>query len=134
MLLVLIRTVDLTLCYYDVTCMFQSESTHYSCRNVKELLAQKRCNIWVLSGSNGIRTHNHLVCKRTLNHLAKQAKWLSFVVSTYLYRAFDCMFLSCHVYHHRVTWCHILSHRINIIKHNFCNQLFNWKRCYWPVR
>ena len=27
------------------------------------------------------------VCKRTLNHLAKLAKWLSFVVSTYLYRA-----------------------------------------------
>ena len=29
-----------------------------------------------LSGSdyNGIRTHNHLVCKRTLNHLAKPAK------------------------------------------------------------
>ena len=25
--------------------------------------------------SNVIRTHNHLVCKRTLNHLAKLAKW-----------------------------------------------------------
>ena len=39
------------------------------------------------------RTHNHLVHKRTLNHLAKLAKWLS----TYLYGAFDCMLLSCHV-------------------------------------
>ena len=35
---------------------------------------------------NGIRTHNHLVCKRTLNHLAKwssvrlQTKWLWFRV------------------------------------------------------
>ena len=26
-----------------------------------------------LSDSNGIRTHNHLVCKQTLNHLAKLA-------------------------------------------------------------
>ena len=46
---------------------------------------------------NWIRTHNHLVHKRTLNHLAKLVKWLSCVVSTYLYGAFDCMFLSCHV-------------------------------------
>ena len=27
-----------------------------------------------LSGRNGIRTHNHLVCKQTLNHSAKLAK------------------------------------------------------------
>ena len=26
---------------------------------------------------NGIRIHNHLVCKRTLNRLAKLAKWLN---------------------------------------------------------
>ena len=26
-----------------------------------------------LSNSNGIRTHNHLVCKRTLSHLTKLA-------------------------------------------------------------
>ena len=38
---------------------------------------------------NGIRTHNHLVCKETLNHLAKLARWLSCVLSTYLYNAFD---------------------------------------------
>ena len=30
-------------------------------------------NIWSLSDGNGIRTHNHLVRKRTLNHLAKLA-------------------------------------------------------------
>ena len=29
---------------------------------------------------NGIRTHYHLVCKRTLNHLAKLAKWVCCVV------------------------------------------------------
>ena len=39
----------------------------------------------------------NLVRKRTLNHLAKPAKWFSCVVSTYLYGAFDCMFLPCHL-------------------------------------
>ena len=43
------------------------------CLNVKGCLARGRCYIWSLSDSNRIRTHNHLVCKQTLNHLAKQA-------------------------------------------------------------
>ena len=43
-----------------------------------------------------IQTRNHLVCKQTLKHLAKLAKCLSCVVSTYLYSAFDSMLLSCH--------------------------------------
>ena len=42
-------------------------------------------------------TYNHLVRKQTFNHLAKLAKWLNSVVSTYLYSAFDCIFLSDHV-------------------------------------
>ena len=70
----------LTVCSYHVTYSFQSESTLYSCLNVKELLAQNRRDIWSLNDSNGTRTHNHLVRKRTLNHLAKLAslfKWLS---------------------------------------------------------
>ena len=46
------------------------------CLNVKELLARSRCHIWSLSDSKVIRTHNHLVRKRTLNYLAKLAKWL----------------------------------------------------------
>ena len=49
------------------------------CLNVKEILARSRCHIWSLS-DNDIRTHNHLVPKRTLNHLAKlgslRTKWL----------------------------------------------------------
>ena len=53
-------------------------------------------HIWSLSDGNRIRTHNRLVRKRTLNHLIKLVKWLSCVVSIYLYGAFDCM-LSCHV-------------------------------------
>ena len=63
-------------------CTFESESTLYSCLNVEELLPRSRRDIWHLSDSNGIRTHNHLVRKRTLNHLAKLEKWLSCVVST----------------------------------------------------
>ena len=67
------------------------------CLNFKELLAQSRRHIWSLSDSNETRTHNYLVRKRTLNHLAKLVKWLGCVVSTYLYDAFDCTLLSCHV-------------------------------------
>ena len=53
--------------------------------------------IYLWSDCNWTRTQNHLVLKGTLKHLAKLAKWLSCVLSTYLYGAFDCMFLSCHV-------------------------------------
>ena len=49
-----------------------------------------------LSNCNGAWTHN-LVRKRPHDHLAKLAKWLRYVVSNYLYGAFDCMFLSSHV-------------------------------------
>ena len=43
-------------------------------------LAGSRREIWSLSDCNWIRTHNHLVRKGTLNHIAKLAdlaKWLS---------------------------------------------------------
>ena len=53
--------------------------------------------IWCLSNSNGIRTHNHLVHKQTLNHLAKIFKWLSCAVSAYQYSVFDCILLSCDI-------------------------------------
>ena len=52
---------------------------------------------------NWARTQNHLVLKRTINHLAKLAKWLSCLLSIYLYGAFDCMFLSCQE-HTIVNW------------------------------
>ena len=61
----------MTVCHYHITYAFQSESTLYSCLNIKELLARKRRDIWSLSDINGIRTHNHLVRKRTPNYLAK---------------------------------------------------------------
>ena len=64
---------------------FQSKSTLCSCLNVKEHLARNRSDIWSLSDNNGIQTHNHLVCKRTLNHytkLASLAKWSSVHLQT----------------------------------------------------
>ena len=56
--------------FYHVTYAFQSEFTLYICLNIKELLAQSRLQILSLSDCNWIRTQNHLVRKRTLNHLA----------------------------------------------------------------
>ena len=63
------------------------------CLNIKQLLGRSRHHIWSLIDSTGIRTHNNLVLKRTLNYLAKVAKWLSCVLSTYLHGGFDCMLL-----------------------------------------
>ena len=68
-----------------------------SCLKVNELLAQDRHYIWSLIDSNGIRTQDYLLRKRTLNYLVKLAKLLSCAVSTYLYSVFDCMLLSCYV-------------------------------------
>ena len=79
---VLICMVHLIICYCRVVYAFQSESIIlHSCLNDKEPIARIRRDIWNLSASNGIWTHNDLVRKRTLNHLAKLvslAKWLSF--------------------------------------------------------
>ena len=48
------------------------------------------------SDCKGTQIHNVLVCKQTLKHLAKLAKWFNSVVNTYLYGGFYFMFLSCH--------------------------------------
>ena len=64
-------------CSCHVTYVFQSESTLYSCLDVKGLLSQNRREIWSLSDCHWTRTQNHSVRKRTLNHLAKLAKLLS---------------------------------------------------------
>ena len=64
----------MTVCSCHVIYALQSESTLYSCLNVKELLAQSRCKIWSLSDCRWTWTHNHSVYKQTLNHFAK---WLS---------------------------------------------------------
>ena len=71
----------LTVCDYYVTYAFQSESTLYSCLNVKEPPSRNRRDIWSLSDSNRIRTHNHLIRKRTTSldkwlSVRLRAKWL----------------------------------------------------------
>ena len=65
----------LVVCSYHVSYAFQSESKLYSSLNVKKLLARNRREIWSLSHCNWTRTHNHLVRKGTLNHLAKLASF-----------------------------------------------------------
>ena len=39
-------------------------------RNIKDLYTRNRGVIWSLNETNRIQTHNHLVRKGTLNHLA----------------------------------------------------------------
>ena len=59
----------LIVCSYHVMHLFQSESTLYSCLNVKELLARSRRHIWRLSD-----------CNRT--QMASLAKWLGVRLQT----------------------------------------------------
>ena len=59
-----------------VTYTFQSESTLYSCLNVKELLARNRHKIWRSSDCNWTRTHNHLVCKWLSVRLPTKSLWV----------------------------------------------------------
>ena len=92
----------LTVCSCHATYAFQSDSTLYSCLNVKERLAWNRRDIWNLSEWNWTRTNNHLVHKWKLKHLAQLVKLSSCLVSSYLYSGFDSVFLSCHV---RVSEC-----------------------------
>lgn len=63
---------------------FKGQSTLCNCLNLRDLLVQRRNNIWNLSNCNGSRTHYHLVRKRTLNYLDKLGQWLSCFFSTYL--------------------------------------------------
>ena len=56
-------------CSCHVTYLFQSESTLYSCLNVKELLARSRCEIWRLSDCNWTRL-------QLLLQLQLDSKWL----------------------------------------------------------
>ena len=67
----------MVVCSCHVMYTFQSQSTLYNCLNVKKLFGRNKRKIWRLSDCNWTWTHNHLVHKRTLNHLSKLAKWLS---------------------------------------------------------
>ena len=88
----------MNVCYCHVTYAFQSESTLYSRLNSKVLLARNRRDIWNLSDSNGVRTRNHLACKRTLNLLAKLANLFFLMIE-----------LRCECLSVRCIWLYILS-------------------------
>ena len=96
---------------FYIDCMFlpchyvlQTECTLFTSLNFKELLAWNRRDIWSLNDCSGTWTNNHLVRKRTLNHLPKLTRWLSCVVSTYLYVAFDCILQSLFILFIRVSY------------------------------
>ena len=61
--------------YHHVTYGFQNESTPCSCLNVKELLAWNRRDIVSLSETHGIRTHNQLVRKPTLQPFSQTGQF-----------------------------------------------------------
>ena len=90
-------TVHLTVCSYHVTHAFRSVSTPFIFVNGKEVLTQNRRNISTLCDCKGTSTYKKLVPKWTFDLLAKLTQWLSCVVSTYLYGAFNYVLLSCHV-------------------------------------
>ena len=122
--------VYLTLPSYRVTYGFQTESRIYICLNIKELLAPNSRDIWSLSDCSETRNHSQLVQKRTLNHLTKLTKLLSWVESTYLYSLFDFSFLSCHV---RV------SERIHTLylregKETICSKQARYLKIQWLQR
>ena len=74
MLWVVICTVYLAVSFYHVTYAFQSESTLYTCANVKEMFSRGIHKVWSLSECNLTWTHNYLVFKGTVNRLAKLAE------------------------------------------------------------
>ena len=53
-----------------------------SCLNVKETFPQDRRKTLNLSDYNGVRKHNHLVYKQTLNHLVKVVTFEILVIKT----------------------------------------------------
>ena len=115
---------------YHVTYTFQIKSTICSCLNVKKLLARNRREIWSLSDCNGTRTHNHLVLKRTLNHLAKLPKWLNCVVGSspvaVTFVLVFLIFLICYCcisneHHNPTSWVHL---RIQLSPYQ---KFFDWK-------
>ena len=87
-------TINCVFLLCDITVL--RDSTSSSCWMSKTSLLD-RCNIWSLSDCIRIGTHNYSIFKRTINHVAKLAKWYGCVVSIYLYGALDCVFLSCHI-------------------------------------
>ena len=79
----------------------QRKNVRLNTRMEKDITKFKKDNKFIkknlICDCNEIRTHNHVVCERTLNQFAKLTKWLSCIVSPYLFGAFHCVFLSCNI-------------------------------------
>ena len=65
-----------TVCSCHVTYVFQSESTLYSCLNIKELFARSRREIGRWIDCNWTRTENHLVLKSNTQPFGQQSEEL----------------------------------------------------------
>ena len=91
----MILRLSFSLRYY-VTYVFLSESTLYSCRNVKELVARSRWEIWSLSDCNWTRNNNHLVWEQTLNYFAKLTVMIELCCKYFYVRCIWLYVLSCH--------------------------------------
>ena len=67
--------------YISIAVLWNSQSL---CLRAIYLVKNLFVTFFSINFSNETWTHDHLVCKRTLKHLAKLAKWLGYVVITYL--------------------------------------------------
>ena len=121
-------------CYYHVTYAFESESTLYTCLNVKEVLPWNRRYIWSLSDKNGIRTHNHLVCIRTLNHLASLGKWLSVrLQTTRLWVGMSYKYCWSNL-PHDLTYTTDISNNANYVKKHKITGTVKKRKCYYTYQ
>ena len=113
-------------CPCHVTYTFKSEPHVHSCLNVKELLARNRREIWSLSDCNGIRTHNHLVCKCSFTQSVIRVEHRSQFERCNVWRPlFDATFIWCigristeSDWHYSWHWKGLLA--------NYCSRLPSW--------
>ena len=83
----------MTVYYYHVTYVFQSESAVYSYLNVKELFARNRSD----SDSNGIRTHNHLV-RKPFSQPVHQTLYIYIYIYVYIYIYIYIIYIYIYIY------------------------------------
>ena len=113
-------------CHVYTCFRVNSHSKTWVSKNVKELFAWNRHDIWCLGDCNGTQTHNHWVCKWTLNHLAKLTKWLSCFVSSYLN---GCGFKSC-CSHLNFRYCTCFGQRVPWDSGNYRGWIHS-ETCTW---
>ena len=65
---------NVPVCYYNVSYKFQSESTLCNLPECQGTPYSKQAAYVKFNDINGIRIHNYLIRKQTLNHLANLAK------------------------------------------------------------